>query len=59
MSEHGDLQHTESGKVFFIHEADTRGEGSVTSRVVKNLSAHREELCCQLDLESYADHLRD
>jgi hypothetical protein len=52
VSEHRDLQHTETGKVFFIHETDTRGEASVTSRVVKNVTVHREELRRRLETEN-------
>jgi len=52
LSERGDFRHTETGRVFFVHEADTRSEGSVTSRVVKNLTVHREELRRRLETEN-------
>ena len=54
VSEHGDLQHAETGKVVFIHEADTRDKESVKSRVGKNLTTHRNQLLQRLDRESEA-----
>ncbi len=54
VSEHGDLQHAETGKVVFIHEADTREKESVKSRVGKNLTTHRNQLLQRLDRESEA-----
>lgn len=44
VSPHGDLKHTETRRVFFLHEADTPSEKCVTCRVVKNLYARRDEL---------------
>jgi len=52
--EHGDLRHTETGRMFFLHEADTRDKESVTSRVVKNLDAHRNVLRLRLEPENEA-----
>ena len=46
--ENGELRHTETGRVFFLHEADTGEKETVTCRVVKNLSAHRDELLRQI-----------
>jgi len=44
LTELGNLQHTETGKLLVVHEADTRNEKCVTCRVVKNLHTHRHEL---------------
>jgi hypothetical protein len=51
LSEHGNLQYAETGKVLFLHEADTRGKEPVISRVVKDLSAHRDQLRQRLTAE--------
>jgi len=48
------LQHTKTGRMFFLHEADTRDKESVISRVVKNLSAYRNDLRSRLEHHSGA-----
>ena len=40
----GDLQHIETGKMFFFHEADSHLEESVKLRVERNLTVHANEL---------------
>ena len=42
--QHGDLQHAETGRMFFFHEADTHLKESVTIRVERNLTVHGNEL---------------
>lgn len=40
----GGLRHTETGRVFFIHETKTPGEKCVACQVAKNLQLHRHDL---------------
>ena len=40
----GDLQHAETGRMFFFHEADTHLDESVILRVERNLTVHANEL---------------
>ena len=46
------LRHEETKRSFCVHNADTPGEKGVTSRVVKNLQAHRAALLEQLRQQS-------
>jgi hypothetical protein len=54
--QNGHLQHAATRRVFFIHEADTYGEPSVTCRVVKNLTTHRGQLLSWLDCPGLVIH---
>jgi hypothetical protein len=44
VSQDGGLQHAETKRLFFIHEADAPGEKCLTCRVIKNLHTYRDKL---------------